>query len=604
MAISLKSLFFLSLLFVSSSAFPPLLGQFLDNAAGTADLGITNGGGTDTDDDTAATKKQVVNGNPGVAKPDFQTNYLGEWKIHSPNSGVSSMQIQLLPTNKAIMYDASNLGPSNIQLQPPGNCRPIPDRPGQVDCWAHAVEYDVETAEVRTLKVISNTWCSSGGLTVDGSLMSTGGADEGNQSVRILNPCKGCDFQEREMALAGARWYASQEKLEDGSFIIFGGRREFTYEYLPINSLIFTPRRLNLTFLGASIDGVGTTDIYENNLYPFVHLLPDGTIFLFANRRSVIFNTKTDTIVRELPRMPGGSRNYPASGSSTLLPLKISNDGAPVQAEVIVCGGAKPEAAEMAERKVPVLLPALTDCGRIFPMNPDANWAMENMPSRRIMGDLLLLPTAQALILNGAMGGVSGWWIGENPNYTPLLYSPDLHLMHRFKSLAPTNIARMYHSSSAVLADGTVLVAGSNMNDRYAYKVGDVGGKVKYPTELRVEKFSPPYLDPVLDTHRPTIAEGTSDKKLSYGGQFRVEIDLEDAAGAEDLKLTMLHPPFTTHGYSQSQRMLVLEPVSYVNGVITAVAPASGKLAPPGYYILYVVHRGVPSRGMWIQINE
>lgn len=128
-----------------------------------------------------------------------------------------------------------------------------------------------------------------------------------------------------------ARRYASQEKLEDGSFIIFGGRREFTYEYLPINSLTFTQRRVNSPFLGPSIDGVGTTDIYENNLYPFVYLLPDGTIFLFANRRSIIIDTKTDTVIRELPRIPGGARNQPATGMNALLPLKISNDGAPVQ---------------------------------------------------------------------------------------------------------------------------------------------------------------------------------------------------------------------------------------------------------------------------------
>ncbi|KAG5559317.1 hypothetical protein RHGRI_009005 [Rhododendron griersonianum] len=518
MAISLKSLLFLSLLFVS-----------------------------------------------GSAAPDFQTNYLGEWKIHNPNAGVEAMHIQLLPNNKAIMFDSTNLGPSSIQLQPPGNCRPIPDRPDLVDCWAHAVEYDVETAKVRPLKVLSNTWCSAGGLTIDGSLMSVGGNDEGNRSIRILKPCPGCDFEERINALAGARWYSSQEKLEDGSFIIFGGRREFTYEYLPINSLTFTRRRVNLPFLGPSFDGVGTTDIQENNLYPFVHLLPDGTIFLFANRRSIIIDTKTDTIVRELPRIPGGARNQPATGMNALLPLKISNDGAPVQAEVIVCGGTKPDAADtVAAGKG--LWPALTDCGRIFPMNPDANWAMEIMPSRRVMGDFLLLPTAQALILNGAMEGISGWYNARSPNYTPVLYSPDLPPKHRFQSLTPTDIARMYHSSSAVLADGTVLVAGSNSNRKYVFS--------------------------------------TSDKILSYGGQFRVEIHLEEAAGAEDLKLTLLHPPFTTHGYSQSQRMLVLEPVSYVNGVITAVAPASGKLAPPGYFILYVVHRGVPSRGMWVQIHE
>ncbi|KAH7854229.1 hypothetical protein Vadar_011528 [Vaccinium darrowii] len=95
-----------------------------------------------------------------------------------------------------------------------------------------------------------------------------------------------------------------------------------------------------------------------------------------------------------------------------------------------------------------------------------------------------------------------------------------------------------------------------------------------------------------------------SDKRLAYGEQFTVKIDLKDSGvGPEDLKLTMLHPPFTTHGYSKSQRMLVLEPVSFVDSQITAVAPASGKLAPPGYYLLYVVHRGLPSRGMWVHIQ-
>ncbi|GKG28184.1 putative galactose oxidase, partial [Tanacetum coccineum] len=51
-----------------------------------------------------------------------------------------------------------------------------------------------------------------------------------------------------------------------------------------------------------------------------------------------------------------------------------------------------------------------------------------------------------------------------------------------------------------LLPDTKVLVAGSNMHAQYTFD-GD------YPTELRVEKFSPPYLDPALDKDRPEINE-------------------------------------------------------------------------------------------------
>ncbi|KAH7855177.1 hypothetical protein Vadar_022165 [Vaccinium darrowii] len=388
------------------------------------------------------------------------------------------MNIQLLPNNKVIMYDATNLGPSSMKL-PDGNCRPVPGRPGEVDCSAHAVEYDVQTAKVGPLKVLSNTWCSSGGLTVDGNLISTGGTDEGNQSVRILNPCKGCDFKERLDVLAAARWSSSQEKLEDGNFILVGGRREFSYEQgRRQDSIVFTRKRVDLPFLRLT-----TTDKYENNLYPFVHLLPDGNIFLLANRRSIIIDTKTDKVVRELPLMPGGSRGFPASGMSALLPLKISNvNGSTMEAEVMVCGGAKPEAAEKAEKDE--LLWAMTDCGRLMVTNPDAQWELELMPTRRVMGDMLLLPTAEVLLLNGATQGVSGLSSADLPNLTPLLYTPEKKVKHRFKSLKPTEIPRMYQSSAAVLPDGNVLVAGSNPNKNYDFQA-------KFPTELRVEKFTP-----------------------------------------------------------------------------------------------------------------
>ncbi|KAF3618995.1 putative GEM-like protein 1-like [Capsicum annuum] len=85
-------------------------------------------------------------------KPDFETENRGAWIIHSQNAGVAAMHIQLIPNNKAIWFDTTNLGPSAIQNNPLF-CKPVSDRPGETDCWSHGVQYDVESGQVRTLKV-------------------------------------------------------------------------------------------------------------------------------------------------------------------------------------------------------------------------------------------------------------------------------------------------------------------------------------------------------------------------------------------------------------------------------------------------------------------
>ncbi|XP_019150938.1 PREDICTED: aldehyde oxidase GLOX1-like [Ipomoea nil] len=155
----------------------------------------------------------------------------------------------------------------------------------------------------------------------------------------------------------------------------------------------------------------------------------------------------------------------------------------------------------------------------------------------------------------------------------------------------------MYHSTSAVLPDAKILVAGSNTHDSYDMKA-------KYPTDMRVEKFSPPYLAPALQKFRPQIVEKLSQTELVYGKNFNIHFKLDDAADMSSIKVTMYPPPFTTHGYSEGQRMLILGLTSVAKETISAVAPSSGKLAPPGYYLIFVVHRGVPSKGLVLRDNE
>lgn len=97
----------------------------------------------------------------GANKYD-EGEYRGGWELVSENSGVSAMHMTIMPnSNKAIMFDAAGFGPSEISL-PPGDCRQVFDERDEtgeyyeVDCWAHAVEFDTETAAIRPLKVCIN----------------------------------------------------------------------------------------------------------------------------------------------------------------------------------------------------------------------------------------------------------------------------------------------------------------------------------------------------------------------------------------------------------------------------------------------------------------
>ncbi|XP_068323952.1 aldehyde oxidase GLOX1-like [Pyrus communis] len=218
------------------------------------------------------------------------------------------------------------------------------------------------------------------------------------------------------------------------------------------------------------------------------------------------------------------------------------------------------------------------------------------------MGDLLILPTGDILIVNGAKKGIAGWNFAQDPNPTPLLYRPDNPTTQRFTELKATTIPRMYGSTSMLLPDGKILVAGSNTNYYYNFT------GVKYPTELRVEKFYPPYFDPLLISDRPAIASDYKGKMVKYRGYIVVEFKLKKAeVDQSDLKVTMYSPPFTTHGFSMGQRLLVLaikklENVESEFFRVEVSAPPSAEIAPPGFYLIFVVHNGVPSSGIWVQI--
>ena len=162
----------------------------------------------------------------------------------------------------------------------------------------------------------------------------------------------------------------------------------------------------------------------------------------------------------------------------------------------------------------------------------------------------------------------------------------------------------MYHSSSALLPDGKILIAGSNTNPGYL-------DKALFPTEVRVEKFSPHYLDPKLNKFRLEIVLDKSANQINYGKRFTVQIrGANKALNEQKLQVTIYYPAFTTHGISMNQRLIKLGTVQVIKNVapkthnIILQAPINGNIAPPGYYMLFVNYNGVPCRrAMWVQMR-
>ncbi|KAI9113252.1 hypothetical protein K1719_015777 [Acacia pycnantha] len=518
----------------------------------------------------------------------------GRWQLLQNSIGIVAMHMQLLHNDRVVIFDRTDFGFSNLSL-PFDKCRRNPnEQVVKVDCTAHSIEYDVPSNTFRPLFVQTDVWCSSGSVMHDGSLVQTGGFNDGERAVRVFSPCPTCDWQEQDnYALAARRWYATNHILPDGRQIIIGGRRAFTYEFYPK-----TPAAKNaysLPFL------VQTNDPRtENNLYPFVFLNVDGNLFIFANNRAILLDYTKNRVVKTFPQIPGGDpRCYPSTGSAVLLPLRNLRE-ASIEAEVLICGGAPKGSFQQASQSNK-FLGALNTCARLKITDPDPQWFPENMPGGRVMSDMLILPNGNVLIINGAAMGTAGWELGRNPVLNPLIYKPNSPIGSRFVLQNPSDIPRVYHSTAALVRDGRVLVGGSNPHTYYNFT------KVLFPTELRLEAYSPWYLEAEFSSVRPEILSPVSQTRVMHGGKLAVRFQVNAMLAQSSVSVTMLAPPFNTHSFSMNQRLLVLDVIQVSNfGNLTygveVATPGSSVLAPPGFYLLFVVHQEIPSEGIWLQI--
>ena len=141
---------------------------------------------------------------------------------------------------------------------------------------------------------------------------------------------------------------------------------------------------------------------------------------------------------------------------------------------------------------------------------------------------------------------------------------------------------RGYHSAAILLTDGSVLMGGDRPG---AWKSGETLGHERY--------F--PWYYPLT---RPPITAAPA--SIAYGAAFDV-LTPSPAAIAE---VVLLRPGAVTHGWSHSQRLVECVRTGSTATAVQVQAPPDGNVAPPGYYLLFVLTAArIPSLGRWIRLT-
>ncbi len=399
-----------------------------------------------------------------------------------------------------------------------------------------------------TYAVQTVTWdmfCNGMVVLPDGRPVVMGGTLQydpfyGQKRVTAFDPVTGtfADLQN----MAHGRWYPTATTLGDGRVMIFSGSGDTGATNNAVE--IFTPGT------GWSAQFTAT---WTPPLYPRMHLLPNGKVFYSGSTTtSRLFDPTAHTWTTVGNTISSTTRTY---GTSVLLPLTPANGFDP---RVIIMGGGSP-AIKTTE---------IIDMGAATP-----SWKQgPPMSQERTEMNAVILPNGKVLALGGSLNDEDGSTASLNVDMLDPSVNPAT-----FTTVAPNVYARLYHSNALLLPDATVLLVGGNPT-RGTY-------------EQHVEIYKPPYLFNANNTPatRPTISGVTAN--ISWNNTFTV--NTPDAANISSVVL--IRPGAPTHAFDMDQRMVGMS-FTKGSGTLTVTAPLNGNIAPPGYYMLFVLNSsGVPS---------
>jgi len=445
----------------------------------------------------------------------------GEWS-QKQNWPIVAVHSVLMPNGKVLIWDAWTF--------------PTPARVWNPQNGAFT--------DVTNVSNPDGIFCAGQNQLADGRLLIAGGHDQNNDGTTSSIKFDSSNYSWPETAdMNYRRWYPSTVTLSDGRVVaISGSTRDGGFADKPE---IYSPATNTWTILNVS-----TASMHDTQ-YPLGYLLPNGKVYVISATN------------QQLHQLDIANNQWNNLGQA---PMKQGSAAMYRPGKLLYTGGEDPQSPGNSGRKASVI--DLT--------SGTGSWrTIANMSYPRYQHNLTVMADGRVFAVGGSkqsnLGSTQGTLQAE-------VWDPE---SETWSNAGTMQDPRMYHSTSLLLPDGRIMIAG--------------GGKFGTVTDYRTaEIYSPSYL---FKGARPVIQSASSD--VGLGGTITIS-----TTNAQDIsKVSFVRLPSVSHTIDFDQRYMELSFTKSTNS-LSATIPANGNIVPPGYYMVFILNsNGVPSESKMVKVT-
>ena len=399
-------------------------------------------------------------------------------------------------------------------------------------------------------KLGSNIFCSGHTVLPDGRIFVAGG--NLNDNLDGINKTHTFSFSNRTWAvgndMARARWYPTLTMMSNGETLISGGGTNL-------------PEVRGTNGVMRSLTGADLEIAFERN-YNWLKQAPNGKVATLGPSPNLNFLNPAGTGLWE-PFISRADSTYRDYGSYAMYDV----------GKAIVAGGSY-----------------FDSTAGLVDLNTSTAQATSPMAFQRRQHNLTVLADGTVLATGGIQNSNSGLVDINNGVFAAERWNPSTG---QWSTMASMQVSRQYHSTALLLPDGRVLSAGGGI-------CGDCT-TLNY-LQKNAEVYSPPYLfkkdGSGWAASRPQLTNVPG--AVGYNQSFTVT-----SGNAADIrKAAMVRFGGVTHGVNMDQQYI---PVSYTQTAgnkLSITSPNNSRIAPPGYYMLFIIDKeGVPARARIVRVQ-